>query len=191
MVGAEKFPREIHDDGLALARREAHIGDPAPAALWVLHLEIGEDDAGLPSLGEGQVDARVRREDPPVEKELDTFALQTAQVVEVENQVVERGDALVARERERGHVAVVPRAQRGQPAGALLVGRGDERPDRRPRNGVQAQLRGPRRGGYEPLVYVHVHGIRMVHGQELHRVEVAGLPQLLGQYQYVAADSWR
>src|SRR5207244_3835053 len=69
MVGAEKFPREIHDDGLALARWEAHIGDPAPAALRVLHLEIGEDDARLPSLGEGQVDARVGREDPPVEKE--------------------------------------------------------------------------------------------------------------------------
>src|SRR3989441_7343863 len=68
MVGAEKFPREIHDDGLALARREAHIGDPAPAALRVLHLEIREDDARLPSLGEGQVDARVRREDPRSEE---------------------------------------------------------------------------------------------------------------------------
>src|SRR3989442_3318406 len=50
----------------------------------------------------------------------------------------------------------------------------------RSRNGVQAQLGRPRRGGYEPLVYVHVHGIRVVHGEELHRVEVAGLPQLLG-----------
>src|SRR5207247_9451171 len=99
MVGAEKLPREIHDDGLALARREAHIGDPAPAALRVLHLEIREDDARLPSLGEGQVDARVRREDPPVEKQVDTFALQAAQVAEVETQVVKGGDALVARER--------------------------------------------------------------------------------------------
>src|SRR5213592_4903190 len=148
MVGAEKFPREIHDDGLALARWEAHVGDPAPAALWVLHLEIGEDDAGLASLGEGQVAARVRREDPPVEKELDTFALQAAQVAEVENQVVERGDALVACERERRHVAVVPRAQRGQPVGALLVGRSNGRAESRPRNGVQAQLRRTRRGGY-------------------------------------------
>src|SRR2546429_2122058 len=154
MVGAEKFPREIHDDGLALARWEAHIGDPAPAALRVLHLEIGEDDARLPSLGEGQVDARVGREDPPVEKELDTFARQTAQVAEVENQVVERGDALVACEGERLHVAVVPRGQRGQPVGALLVGRGNGRAESRPRNGVQAQLRQPRRRRYEPLVYV-------------------------------------
>src|SRR3989454_8489429 len=47
-------------------------------------------------------------------------SVRTAQVAEVENQVVERGDALVARERERRHVAVVPRAQRGQPGGALL-----------------------------------------------------------------------
>src|SRR5881398_3584548 len=191
MVGAEKFPREIHDDGLALAGREAHVGDPAPAALRVLHLEIGEDDTRLPSLGERQVDARVRREDPPVEKQVDTFALQTAQVAEVENQVVERGDALVACERERRHVAVVPRAQRGQPVGALLVGRGNGRAESRPRNGVQAQLRRPRCRRYEPLVYVHVHGIRMVHGEELHRVEVAGLPQLFGHLQDVAAVSRR
>src|SRR2546430_8068401 len=151
---------------------------------------MGKDDTRLPSLGERQVDARVRREDPPVEKQVDTFALQAAQVAEVEDQVVERGDALVARERERGHVAVVPRAQRGQPVGALLVGRGAERPDTRPRYGVQAQLRGPRRGGYEPLVYVHVHGIRMVHGEEFHRVEGAGFPQPFGHLKDVAAVSW-
>src|SRR2546430_11517243 len=150
MVGAEKFPREIPGDGLALASRKANSGNPAQAALRFLHLEIREDDARLPSPGEGQVDARVRREDPPVEKQMDTFALQAAQVAEVEDQVVERGDALVACERERRHVAVVLRAQRGQPVGALLVGRGDERTDRRPRNGVQAQLRRPRRGGTNP-----------------------------------------
>ena len=94
------------------------------------------------------------------------------------------GQTLVPPGHEGRHVTIVVLAQLGQHVAALVVDGGQRR--MAPRDQVGPR-RDPRSRRNEALVHEDVDRVRVVHRQELHFVQVEGLPELLGDLEGVAA----
>src|SRR5450759_4273415 len=162
MILCRELAGEIDNDRLVLAGWESDVrARRRPLAGGVTYFERRQHCLDFRLLRERDVDARIGGIDPAAQEERRT---RTSRVItEIEDQIVRLYEALIREWREIRDVNLIKFPQRGEHVVTLLVRRRERRMGAH--DVEEVQLQWP--GRHEALVHEDVHGIRVIHGEQL------------------------